>query len=64
MLEWIYANWVNILILLLVAGVVALAVISMVRDKKAGKSSCGCNCAHCAMAGKCHSASVVKTKKT
>ena len=64
MLEWIYANWANILILLLVAGVVALAVISMVRDKKAGKSSCGCNCAHCAMAGKCHSASAVKTKKT
>ena len=26
-----------------------------IKDKKAGKSSCGCNCANCAMAGKCHS---------
>jgi len=61
MLEWLYANWANILILMLVGALIALAVISMIRDKKAGKSSCGCNCAKCAMAGKCHSA--VKTKK-
>jgi hypothetical protein len=27
----------------------------LIKDKKAGKSSCGCNCSHCAMAGKCHS---------
>lgn len=56
MLEWLYNNTGNILILTAVAGIVALAIIVMVRDKKAGKSSCGCNCAHCAMAGKCHSA--------
>lgn len=61
MLEWLYANLANILILMLVGALIALAVISMIRDKKAGKSSCGCNCAKCAMAGKCHSA--VKTKK-
>ena len=60
MLEWLYANLANILILMLVGALIALAVISMIRDKKAGKSSCGCNCAKCAMAGKCHSA--VKTK--
>ena len=61
MLEWLYANLANILILMLVGALIALAVISMIRDKKAGKSSCGCNCAKCAMAGKCHSA--VKIKK-
>ena len=61
MLEWLYANLANILIIMLVGALIALAVISMIRDKKAGKSSCGCNCAKCAMAGKCHSA--VKTKK-
>ena len=61
MLEWLYANLANILILMLVGALIALAVISMIRDKKAGKSSCGCNCAKCAMAGKCHSA--IKTKK-
>lgn len=61
MLEWLYANWANILVLVLVSALIALAVVSMVRDRKAGKSSCGCNCAKCAMAGKCHSA--VKAKK-
>lgn len=62
MMEWLYVNWINILIISLVIVLVALAVISMIRDKKAGKSSCGCNCSNCAMAGKCHSA--VKTKKS
>lgn len=62
MLEWLYNNMGNILILLGVAVIVALAIIVMIRDKKAGKSSCGCNCANCAMAGKCHSN--VKPKKS
>ena len=62
MVEWLAANWVNIIILAVVGGLIALAVIVMIKDKKAGKSSCGCNCANCAMAGKCHSA--VKTKKS
>ncbi len=39
------------------AGILAIAVTAFViilKDKKKGKSSCGCNCAHCAMAGSCH----------
>lgn len=63
MLEWLSENLVNILILAGVAALVALAVISMIRDKKAGKSSCGCNCANCALAGKCHSAAKTKKQK-
>ncbi|MCR4702085.1 MAG: FeoB-associated Cys-rich membrane protein [Saccharofermentans sp.] len=55
MLEWLSNNWANILIIALVTALVVLAIISMVRDKKEGKSSCGCNCANCALAGKCHS---------
>lgn len=55
MVEWLAANLVNIIILAVVGGLIALAVIVMIKDKKAGKSSCGCNCAKCAMAGKCHS---------
>ena len=62
MLEWLYNNMANILILLAVAGIIALAIVVMIRDKKAGKSSCGCNCSNCAMAGKCHSN--VKPKKS
>ena len=55
MVEWLAANWVNIIILAVVGGLIVLAVIVMIKDKKAGKSSCGCNCANCAMAGKCDS---------
>lgn len=55
MIDWLAANWVNILVIALVAVMVFFAARSLIKDKKAGKSSCGCNCAHCALAGKCHS---------
>lgn len=54
MLAWIQAHIAVILICVALVAVLALAVWSLVRDKKRGKSSCGANCAHCAMAGKCH----------
>ena len=59
MIDWLAANWVNILVIALVAVAVFFAARSLIKDKKAGKGSCGCNCSHCAMAGKCHS----QTKK-
>jgi len=34
--------------------IVALAIVSIVRDKKQGKSSCGGNCGHCPMGQSCH----------
>ncbi|MGN0347930.1 MAG: FeoB-associated Cys-rich membrane protein [Roseburia sp.] len=38
---------------LVLAGVVGLAVRSMIRDKKKGKSlQCGCDCSRCS--GGCH----------
>ena len=41
------------IVLLMLAAVVGLAVRSMVKDKKAGKSlHCGQNCKHCS--GHCH----------
>ena len=55
MIDWIVANVANIIAVLIVAALVILAVRSMIKDRKAGKSSCGCGCANCAMAGKCHS---------
>ncbi|SDX82528.1 Virus attachment protein p12 family protein [Ruminococcaceae bacterium YAD3003] len=55
MINWLAANWINILVIALVAVAVFFAARSLIKDKKAGKSSCGCNCSHCAMAGKCHS---------
>ena len=37
------------------AAVVAAVIIHLIREKKRGKSSCGCHCAGCPMSGACHS---------
>ena len=54
MLAWLSKNIATIIICLVLAVIVALIIFSLVKNKKKGKSSCGCNCAHCAMAGQCH----------
>ncbi len=56
MLQWMEANLSTILISFALVVIVAMIVWHLVRQKKQGKSSCGCNCAHCAMSGSCHSA--------
>ena len=33
---------------------VGAIVWSMIRNKKKGKTSCGCGCENCAMRGQCH----------
>ena len=63
MLDWVYSNWANILVIGVVILLVAAAVIVMVRDRKAGRNSCGCNCANCVLAGKCHSAASVRKRR-
>ncbi|HEZ7987418.1 MAG TPA: FeoB-associated Cys-rich membrane protein [Ruminococcus sp.] len=45
----------TIVIFAAVALVVALVIRSMIRNKKSGRSSCGCGCSTCAMNGQCHS---------
>ena len=60
MLNWIANNIATILISLGLLIIVFAIIVKLVKDKKKGKSSCGCNCAHCAMAGSCHN---VGTKK-
>ena len=54
MFAWIAENLATIIICLVLAVIVAAIIIGLVRNNKQGKSSCGCNCAHCAMAGSCH----------
>ena len=51
MLAWLSANLVNIALILVIALVVVLLIRVMIRDKKAGKSSCGGNCASCGVCG-------------
>ena len=56
MMEWLQANGGTLLVLALVALAVGLVIRKQIRDKRAGRTSCGNNCAHCAMHGSCHQA--------
>ena len=55
MLQWLSANIGTILIGGALLAVVLLIVRYLLRQRKAGKSSCGAGCARCAMHGQCHS---------
>lgn len=63
MLAWLSNNIATVIISLVLAVIVALIIFSLAKNKKKGKSSCGCNCAHCAMSGSCHGAAEKKGKK-
>ena len=55
MAAWISANWVTIVVLVVIALLVGLAVWSLLRDRKAKKAGGGCtgNCASCGYGGSC-----------
>ena len=59
MLIWLSANWINLFLIAVIMLVVILLVRGMIRDKKAGKSSCGGSCASCGACG-CASCSACK----
>lgn len=54
MISFISNNIGTIIAFVIILAIVIMAFGVLVKDKKKGKSSCGCNCAHCAMAGSCH----------
>lgn len=54
MLEWLYGNLATVIITLIITAVVTAIIISMVRNKKKGKFSCGCGCTNCPMSSACH----------
>ncbi len=55
MFQWISENLATILISVVLLAIVTSISISLIRQKKQGKSSCGSGCAHCALHGQCHS---------
>ena len=55
MFAWLTANLINIALIAVIALVVSLLIRSMIRDRRAGKSSCGGNCASCGACGGCAS---------
>lgn len=53
-MKWLFENLSTIIIFAVLAAVIVLIIKSMRKDKKSGKSSCGCNCASCALSKSCH----------
>ncbi len=67
MLTWLSANLINIVLIAFIALIVGLLLRGMIRDKKAGKSSCGGSCADCGACGgcgSCHPRCGVRTQVT
>lgn len=52
-MSFLLENLATIIISLVIIALIALIIIKMIKDKRSGKSSCGCGCEHCNMA--CHS---------
>ena len=44
----------SIVIGALLLALVGVIVFKISKDKRAGKTSCGCGCSGCPMSGKCH----------
>lgn len=70
MLEFLQQNWGSLLVGAIVLAVVVLIVIKLVRDKKAGRYTCGGNCGscgacsgHCSECGACHGGEAPTVKK-
>lgn len=54
MLRFITENLSSIIIGAVLIAAVVLIIMSLRKNKKEGKSSCGCGCTNCAMSGACH----------
>ena len=54
MLDWFADNLATVMVSLALAAILVCIVSSMVRNKKKGKSSCGCGCKNCALSDSCH----------
>lgn len=54
MLSFIAQNLATVVISLLLLAVVAGIIARMIKNWKAGKTSCGCGCSGCPMSGTCH----------
>ena len=67
MLNWLSANLVNIALIEALVLIVGLLIRGMIRDRKAGKSPCGGNCASCGACrdcASCGSCAAAKEKTT
>ena len=53
MIPWLIGNLGTIVVCLAVIALLTAVIVVMIRNKKKGKSSCGCSCGNCPMSGSC-----------
>ncbi|MCR5322190.1 MAG: FeoB-associated Cys-rich membrane protein [Lachnospiraceae bacterium] len=53
MIAWITDNIANIVIVIILLTVIGLAVWSIIRNRKKGRSCCGGSCGGCMYSGSC-----------
>lgn len=54
MLKFLLDNLGTIIISAVLVAVVTVIVVRLVKNKKQGKTSCGCGCEHCENSKYCH----------
>ena len=64
MLAWLSANLINIVLVAVIVLIVAWLIRGMIRDRKAGKRSCGGNCAGCGACSGCSACGQCGAMKT
>lgn len=55
MWSWLQNNLGTIVVCAVLVLILGAVAYKMIKDKKQGRSSCGCGCSNCAMKGQCHS---------
>lgn len=63
MKAFLMANGGTILVCVVLLVMVGLAIAALLRNKRKGKTACGCSCGGCPMSGSCQSAKQAGTKK-
>ncbi len=54
MLAWLAENMATLIIAAVLIAAVISILVKMAKDRRQGKSSCGCGCSSCAMKDSCH----------
>ncbi len=54
MIGWLADNASTIIVGLILLVIVIGIIRHIIKDKRRGKSSCGCGCSNCAMKSSCH----------
>ena len=54
MLSWLHNNLGTVAVCVGLAILLGAVAIHMIKEKKQGKSSCGCGCEGCALSEQCH----------